>query len=113
MLHIMPIESDTFLFQHFADDYDHSLTWSDFQDEWIENKIQEIMDDTERDLNKVIADYCETTYVGMISGIKLNHWGEYDQVIRKAMKTCPELKDFVERAANMQANKDFNKEMKQ
>lgn len=88
--------------------HEEASDWLDNRDEWIERRAQEVEADEERDLSEVIADYCETVYIGTVSGLKLTHWSEYDRVIRRAMKTCPDLKAFVERACEAQALKEFN-----
>lgn len=66
-------------------------------DEYIDEQAEEVMQDHDIDLSVVIADYCE----------EKNRWSEYDNMLRKACKVCPELKGFLLLAARRQAEIDL------
>ena len=91
--------------------YEHSLAWNDFQDNWVETRTQDILNDRERDLSDVIADYCDSEIVLPISGVRANKWGEYEHAIRAAITESPTFRQFMEAAAQMQAEKEFEKEV--
>jgi len=86
---------------HYERDFQHefSVAWQDFENDWIEQRVQNILD--ERELSELIGDYCDKKYVSPVTGQRLNRWVEYDNVMRATMKSCPVLRDFMERAAVM------------
>ncbi len=92
--------------EHDDVDYDQSLAWTDFKDEWVEQRMGVILDDHERDLSDVIGDYCESPN-GTACGLPLNHWQDYERAIRAAMDESPCFRDFMEKAAMWQAERDF------
>ena len=97
---------------HNFTDYEQSLAWTDYRDEWIEQRTTAILDDHERDLSDVIGDYCESPN-GTACGLPLNHWQDYERAIRAAMDESPCFRDFMEKAAGWQAKQDFGDMVKQ
>jgi hypothetical protein len=98
---------------HNLSDSSQSPAWIDYQDEWVERRTGEILGDHERDLSEVIGDYCDTTTTSLVLGLKVNRWQEYERAIRAAMDESPCFRDFMEKAAMMQAEKDFGEIVRQ
>jgi len=48
--------------------YERSVAWADYHDEWVEQRADEILGDNEFELNDLIVDYCDTSYISAITG---------------------------------------------
>ncbi len=97
---------------HSQMEYEDSLAWTDYRDEWVEQRTETILEDHERDLSDVIEDYCASPN-GTACGLPLNHWQDYERAIRAAMDESPCFRDFMEKAAMWQAERDFGEMVKQ
>ena len=93
-------------------DSEQSSAWTDYHDEWVERQAAAIVNDQERDLIDTIIGYCDTPYVSAVTGLKLDHWGDFDRALRAAIEESPCLRDFIEKAARLHAEKDFGEMVK-
>ncbi len=88
-------------------DYERSPAFTDFRDEWVENRTDEILDDPMVELSGMIEAYCDESTPSPISGKLMKNWGEYELVMRRAAKESPILAHFLANVAYRQAEKDF------
>ncbi len=91
----------------FYSDYERSLAFTDFRNEWIERQADEILDDPMIELFGMIEAYCNESTPSPISGKLMKNWAEFEIVMRRAAKESPILAHFLESVAYRQAEKDF------
>ncbi len=94
-------------------DYESSAAWTDYQDECVESRTQSILDDDQRNLSEIIGDYCDSPSGQTICGLAVDHWSDYEKAVRAAIEESPCFRDFMEKAAFFQAQKDFGEMVKE
>ena len=91
----------------FDYDYERSLAFTDFRDEWVESRTDEILNDPMVELSGMIVAYCDESTPSPISGKLMKNWSEFEIVMRRAAKESPILAHFLANVAYRQAEKDF------